>query len=256
MAYARPVNARDVPRPEDFYGPEGWGAHPPRTTPLPREHVALELIRPFLGDGRRFADIGCGNGSFLDFLRSAAPGLDLIGVDASRHQLSVARRHVPGTRLVEADLHDGMPFEQDALDGIYAGEIIEHLVDPDAFLRECRRVLRPDGVLLVTTPNLCAWYNRVLFVLGSQPLFVEVSTQSTLVGAGVTSSLRISSRPVGHIRVFSSGAIADLLELHGFSILSRRAAPFDGLTGPLHHIDRAVSALPTLGSISVVLARA
>ena len=54
-------------------------------------------------------------------------------------------------------------------------ELIEHLVDTDSAVDEVRRVLRPGGVLLLSTPNLAAWFNRGLVGLGIQPVFSEVS---------------------------------------------------------------------------------
>ena len=53
--------------------------------------------------------------------------------------------------------------------------MIEHLYNPDHMLEECRRVLKPGGLLIISTPNLQAWYNRILFLFGVQPIFYEVS---------------------------------------------------------------------------------
>ncbi len=63
-------------------------------------------------------------------------------------------------------MEEGIPYPDDSFDVVSAGEVIEHIYDPDRLLAETRRVLRPGGHVVLTTPNLQAWYNRALFVAG------------------------------------------------------------------------------------------
>lgn len=55
-----------------------------------------------------------------------------------------------------------MPFKSKIFDSIIAGELIEHLNDPEGFLLECKRIIRKGGVLIITTPNKKSWVNRLL----------------------------------------------------------------------------------------------
>ena len=72
------------------------------------------------------------------------------------------------------DLASGpLPFEDGAFGAVFAGEIIEHLVDTAGFLAELHRVLAPGGVAVITTPNLASFENRVRMLLGRYPNFVE-----------------------------------------------------------------------------------
>ena len=59
-----------------------------------------------------------------------------------------------------ADMRD-LPFGEGEFDGLYAGEIVEHVIDPRAAVREWIRVVRPGGVIVVTTPNAARLLNRV-----------------------------------------------------------------------------------------------
>ncbi len=58
-------------------------------------------------------------------------------------------------------------------DLVFAGEIIEHLVDTDGFLQQCNLLLRANGRLILTTPNLGSFENRLRLLLGRYPIWVD-----------------------------------------------------------------------------------
>jgi SAM-dependent methyltransferase len=101
--------------------------------------------------GRDILDAGCGAGPGLRFF--VAQGSAAYGLDASFYALERARESVPIARLVQSDLQTGLPFAGSHLDLVVLGDVIEHIVDGTGLLRECRRVLRPGGCLLVRTVN-------------------------------------------------------------------------------------------------------
>jgi len=243
--------------PIDFYGADR--AQVDHHRPLqPREELAIRLLRPVLApDGGRLLDVGCGSGLLLAALDRAAGlsarGWRLHGVDFSEHALAEAAA-LPYA-FQRCNLEEGVPLEDGAVDVACAGEVIEHVYSPDNLLRECRRVLRPGGHLLLTTPNLQAWYNRVLFAAGIQPLFYESSTESTAIGAGVLRRVKRSEEPVGHIRLLNRTALADLLRSTGFTPLALRGAEFPALPRLALPVDRLFNRRPSLASILVVLAR-
>ena len=236
-----------------MYGPDKWGALPRRNSLLPREEKALPLALNALQGGKRFLDVGCGDGFFLKQVQDKSNNPELFGLDLSEHQLSKVPEVVEA-QLQVADLNEDIPLSDDSMSVIYAGEVIEHLYNPDLFITECHRVLELDGVLVLTTPNLCAWYNRLLFLLGTQPLFLESSTRSTTVGAGFTRPFRQSTMPVGHVHVYNRRAITDLLELHGFRVVTVKSAVFDAFPDTLQRLDSLFTPLPSFGSILVLAA--
>jgi hypothetical protein len=73
--------------------------------------------------------------------------------------------------------------------------------------------------VVVSTPNLAWWINRVLLLLGMQPIGTEVGTESISYGSGVLSSRLSSFVPAGHIRPFTARALKDLAEASGFDVL-------------------------------------
>jgi 2-polyprenyl-3-methyl-5-hydroxy-6-metoxy-1,4-benzoquinol methylase len=221
----------------------------------PREHIAIALLRPVIA-GRlgQLLDVGCGSGIFLAALDRAtgatAAGWRLSGVDLSEHAIELARR-LP-FEFRHANLEERFAEGDESVDVVYAGEVIEHVYNPDSFLSECHRVLRPSGRLVLTTPNLQAWYNRVLFVAGVQPLFYETSTRSARSGAGPLARLKRADDPVGHLRLFNRRALLDLLEAEGFQPRTLRGAVFPALPSPVLQIDQMFTRFPSLASILII----
>lgn len=201
------------------------------------------------GGGRGLAtvlDIGCGDGSASAAASVAPAGHRVIGVDWSQDALRRAAHRIPHT--VRGELTDGgLPFRSRCADAVVFSEVIEHLVDPDAALDEVRRVLRPGGHLMLSTPNLAAWYNRGLLLAGVQPVFSEVSMR------GIHG--RPGSQVVGHLRLYTARALRGFLAASGFEVVRIAGAPYHDVPRPLRPLDRAACRFPSLASILLVHAR-
>ncbi|MFJ9667498.1 class I SAM-dependent methyltransferase [Streptomyces sp. NPDC101219] len=200
------------------------------------------------GDGgaRTILDIGCGDGTAAATAAPLLRGHRIVGVDWSQDALSRAR-----TRLAYAVRGEltggGLPFAAASADAVLFSEVLEHLVDPDAALDEIRRVLRPGGHLMLSTPNLAAWYNRALLLAGVQPVFSEVSLR------GIHG--RPGSEVVGHLRLCTARALREFVTASGFTVVELRGAPFHGVPRPLRALDRLACARPPLASILLLHAR-
>ncbi len=72
--------------------------------------------------------------------------------------------------IVVHDAVDPFPFGK-KFDLVIAAVVVEHIVDTDAFLEHCADVLKPGGVLILTTPNLLFGVNRLLMLVGRRPRF-------------------------------------------------------------------------------------
>jgi ubiquinone/menaquinone biosynthesis C-methylase UbiE len=225
--------------------------------PFHRQRVALEALAeldaPKAAD---FVDLGSGDGLFAAAVTEMHPTWNITLLDGSESQLHRASERCPDAKLQHADLNEPLPFETGSLDVVHAGELIEHLYSPDVFLRECRRVLRPNGWLIVTTPNLCAWYNRLLFPLGILPIFYEISSESTHYGIGWLKAMKSSDQPVGHIRVMNHSGLVEIMESNGFDVSEVKTAIFDVDAPTLFKlVDRMVLASPALSSNFIAVAR-
>lgn len=159
---------------------------------------------------KRILDVGCGEGAFLKFCMES--GIECFGIEISQSAIEAAKRSDLNVFKLNID-EEEFPFEQESFDAIFCGEVIEHVFDPDHLLDECLRVLRPDGILILTTPNLSSWFNRILLLFGYQPLFTEVSTR---YGVGHPFNFWLKA---GHIRIFTYRALMQLLTIHDFKII-------------------------------------
>lgn len=118
----------------------------PRLPLFWQDHVELWLRGP-LGS---VLDYGCGRGELLERLRRRASRL--CGVDVDADALRWAARP-EGAELRQIPSRGSLPFPDEPFDTVILSEVLEHVADERGVLRECARVLRPAGRLLITTPH-------------------------------------------------------------------------------------------------------
>jgi methionine biosynthesis protein MetW len=235
----------------DHYG--HWYTGDNKVYIIPRERSSLEIMKKLkLDDNSVILDAGCGDGRFTQVIKKSL-NREVKGLEYSKEGIAFCKKKGLDVRF--ADFNDKIPFSDKSFDVIYAGEVIEHLYDPDKFLQECYRVLKDDGYLIITTPNLCNWYNRILMLFGIQPVFIETSTIDTRVGAGVLEFMKKDHHPVGHVRIFNSTALEDIFNLHNFCLVKKQGEVFEHFPSKLSFLDRFFKNFYSLSSGFVVVAK-
>jgi SAM-dependent methyltransferase len=114
-----------------------------------QEDWHAEMIAHVPPGARELLDVGCGTGFFLAELAREHPRA--IGLDVSHAMLQVSARYVPGARVVAGDA-ERLPFADRAFDAVFCKGSLHHLRDHAGFLAACRRLLRPNGVLILSEP--------------------------------------------------------------------------------------------------------
>ncbi len=152
-------------------------------------HRAATLLEPFRREGK-LLDVGTGFGFFLKEMKER--GWDAVGVEISQKAIDYAR-DVLGLTVYPGPA-EKVGFPDNYFDAVTAFYVIEHLPNPLAFLRECHRILKPGGILLLRYPHTTPIKNFLRF-------------------------LRIKNRLYdlpAHLSDFSPGMIQQCLEKIGF----------------------------------------
>ena len=138
-----------------------------------------EVLKLFSGlKAHRILDVGCGNGLFSLLLKQVC-NAEVYGVEISKINIESATKK--GINALQLDFDKEIfPFEDNYFDAVFAGEVIEHLYDPDHLLDEIYRTLKPKGALILTTPNLACWQNRISLFFGYQPYATTISLRYRL----------------------------------------------------------------------------
>lgn len=97
-------------------------------------------------------DFGCYEGVFLDSLRIKSVKR-LVGLDASREAVERGRQKFPQLELIHMTRTVPLPFESGVFSSVSLMDVIEHVEEQVELLKELRRVLQPDGILIITVPG-------------------------------------------------------------------------------------------------------
>jgi SAM-dependent methyltransferase len=173
----------------------------------------------------KLLDIGCGTGWLAEHYA------DYTGIDGSSDAVAAAAEK--GRSVIQGDVDQPLPFGDAEFDGVVMKDLLEHVADPVAVVREARRVLRPGGVVFASSPDAQRWvwddytHRRPFTRKGFKLLFADqgfeieqVGYESVAPGVGV-----ISARTRGHRRPRLFRALA-LLPFHRRNVwvLARRGA--------------------------------
>ncbi|NBO17472.1 MAG: class I SAM-dependent methyltransferase [Proteobacteria bacterium] len=170
----------------------------------PSTLVSFNKVLEMIPSKGKVLDIGCFSGYLLEKIKEKNPHIDVFGVDASKE--SVRYYVEKGLNVIEVDAEGKLPFEDSFFNTVIGMEIIEHIVDTDSFLIEIKRILKKDGYLILTTPNVLSLSRRLMALFGVNPFFeASFSYPSSIIA--------------GHVRFFSHILLKGFLEFHHFKVL-------------------------------------
>ena len=131
--------------------------------------TATEAIIDSIGKGSMVLDCGANNGSMFDTLARevALVPSNYFGIEWDRETAKEGQKR--GLQIICSDLNIGIPHEKEKFSCVFALSLLEHLLNGCKFLKECHRVLRKDGRLILLTPNISTYFTAVLILMGKMP---------------------------------------------------------------------------------------
>ena len=174
-----------------------------------KDTTLRELIKS--GPDSVFLDLGCGDCKFTQRITEAINPRITIVADTIKARLNHAEDL--GYKTIAVDLNKNIPLGSESIDIIHAGDVIEHLNDTDNFIKEIKRILKPDGYALISTPNLASWHNVAALMLGKQPQTCMVSDE--ILSNGMNEDDIYMPK---HRRIFTFEGLKMLIEHHGLKV--------------------------------------
>lgn len=114
------------------------------------KRIAYELV----GKGGKALDLGCRDGYWSERLKEK--GYEVVSCDIEPHYAGA----------ITVDANSRLPFAESEFDLVWCTEVIEHLLNPSLTISELKRILKPGGMLIITTPNQGFWIFQILERMG------------------------------------------------------------------------------------------
>jgi len=158
------------------------------------------IILKMVGSHNKVLDVGCGTG-FLSLLMKNQDN-DVYGIDIS--EVALRKAELKGIKVKRGDVENTLPFDDNTFDIVVCSEVIEHLFNPMYLLEEIWRVLKPDGYIVLSTPNVAYFLRRIALFFGKFPEEVKWARTS-------------NTNEWEHIRFFTINSLRKILESAGFN---------------------------------------
>ena len=172
-----------------------------------RRLAIIERYTPL--SGRRVLDLGCGIGQYVRAF--ARQGACALGCDIERPRLETAfAAETPGLAVAAAE---ALPYRDASLDVVVLNEVIEHVADDAATLRETARVLAPGGTALIFAPNRLYPFETHGIFLRGRFVFGNIPLVNWLPRA-------LRDRLVPHARAYSAGELRALAAQSGLELVA------------------------------------
>ena len=158
----------------DWWDPDGASSMLHKLNPVRLKYIRDQIDQHWQVDecsrrpleGKTALDVGCGAGLLAEPL--ARLGANVTGIDASPEVIAVAREHAAAIGLeIDYRVGDVQTLERE-FDLVTAMEVIEHVADPQLFVKALAKRLARDGLLVMSTPNATSWSRVMMITLGER----------------------------------------------------------------------------------------
>ncbi len=202
------------------YDPVSPNHQGPNTMRMIKNHI-LELV--LAHRHQRVLDLPCGKGGFSQMLLDR--GVEVVSADLHPEVFIV-----PGRSGIHADLNAALPFSDGEFDAMVCIEGIEHIENPHLLAREANRILRTDGKLYLSTPNVLSIRSRLSNLFRGYPnqfhYMIEIDQETGL------------EKAIDHINPIGFLELRYVLSQWGFQVESVHASRYSKRMSPLYRLLR------------------
>lgn len=170
---------------------------------IPKIGERVPRAAEFVGRCDKLLDVGCGDGVIQHFISDRAKYI--YGVDGSKEALKKASKRGIFVKLVNLNIHN-IPYKTTYFDTVTCLDVIEHVLDPQDLLTKINKVLKKNGTLILSTPN-------IRFTNHIYDLVVKGKFPKTSHDPGVYDG--------GHIHFLTYGDMIDLIQKTGFKLVKK-----------------------------------
>lgn len=183
--------------------------------------LRMEKISNHIDKGN-VLDVGCHHALLCDYLK--IKDIKYYGIDISKQRVKASLQRAPNAVIVQQDVMNGIPFPNKMFDYVVLGEILEHVENTVYLLRECRRVLKTKGKLIITTPNARSF----LSIMASLFNYHQYSL-------------------VVHLHTFSRYELENILKITGFEVKKMETLYFRLIPKKRINFEPMLKLFPQLG---------
>ena len=164
-------------------------------------------------------DLGCNDGAWTLELGKKYKNVSLSGVEIVDENAEKARNG--GINVKSFNLNEHFDYEDESFDIVHCNKVIEHLYDTDSFVSEVYRILKTNGVFIVSTVSLSSWHNIFSLLLGYQPFdLANISVKGNIGNpfsfwSGIETE-NSKHKSWQHLRLFTPYSLSDFLKRYNF----------------------------------------
>lgn len=177
----------------------------------------LEPLSQYVWDGEKVLDLACGNGRLLEALKHKS--IDYFGIDSSEKLIEIAKRKYGGAKFQVADVLS-LPFPNNFFDKIFSIRILHHIPSENFrihFLKETKRVLKPEGLLILTVWNVWRSKHRMNLLRMIKYGFLKIIGKSNLDFGDVFVPWKIKNGKIlRYYHFFTKNSLKNLIEKSNF----------------------------------------
>jgi len=180
-----------------------------------RDKEFLNLLEP--NSRALVIDLGCGKGEFTRKIVNRIGIKEIHGLDNWEEGIQECQKH--GITILRQDLGKNFEIPSKSYDVVVTNQVIEHLYDPELFVKEIYRILKDDGYAVISTENLASWDNIIALLFGYTPFSVHYGKYK--IGNPFSPNDKVDGTDYpNHVRIFSFTGLIEFLKIFGFKIIS------------------------------------